>query len=248
MNQDFAIEATPAFARRLIHLQRYTAIDLPPALASLALLDTITPDDFNTFTCAYSEERATITQFLLDTGLRAIVLAHYHPCMDEFSLLNAIRLRPIHPISIITTRLRKWSKVSKSMAMKVKLSLPSDVDGAWIDNYRRGVLILDLSDQNHRRLSHLFREFPRLIVYQSLDVPQDAVAHWTLLAAALCPSMPHPLLKLLTPKLQQPLRDFALFYNFALFPQYISSKLLAILDESSTLKTITSGQFEYVSL
>jgi hypothetical protein len=236
MNQDFAMHVTPAIARRLLLLSRVRKLNLPDELHALAAQDCVTERDFDTFVCPYSAERATITQYLLDNDLRAIVQASYHPAIDELTLLNAVRLARPSKTTILSPpfgsplRRGEWRKAANAYALPdLTIGSPYDMTGHDIDARRDGVLILDLDGFSPQRASpcHRFvREFPRTILYQADETDLQQVHHWTSLATLLFPTMPPP-----TARPTKRLIDCAHFYNFCVFPEFITSDdLLRLLE------------------
>lgn len=241
MNQDFALLATPALARRLLLLQSICKLELPDNLTALAQCNQITEADFDDFVCPYTSEIATITQFLLDNDMRGIVQAPYHPVMNEAAMLNVMRLSKIDKLSILTRRASVWHKAANShfLSDKIHIRPPFGLTGAWIDQRRDGVLLIDLCDQiKDHQCNRFIREFPRTILYQPLTMKLNQLTHWTQLAAMLFPTMPHPwTIRLLKNNPEHwatmKLKDFAPLYNMCLFIQYIKTeKLLATLEDN----------------
>jgi hypothetical protein len=243
MNQDFALSASPALARRLLLLQSVSKLDLPSDLHTMAAQNCLSEADFDPFVCAHSAERMTITQFLLDVAMRGIVQAQFHPTIDEATIVNALRLSHAPKLTIISRRANKWRPhINSQFLTDVDIRPLYSVTGAWIDTRRDGVLVVDLCDEMMVGFQHqcnrFVREFPRLILYQPLSVELKHLTHWTILAAMLFPTMPHPwmvrLFKNNPPHwMTLKLINFAHFYNMCLFPQYIkSAKLLAALEDS----------------
>ncbi len=256
MNQEFLLHATPANARRLLRFAQINKkIKVTDELKEIAQQNRVSKEDFNAFACRHSPERETITQFLLDCDLRAVLQTIYHPCMHEVALLNAVRLSACSPITILSYNRSKWRLAAKANFLTdVKLVMLHEMTGAEIDARRHGVLIIDmavlnmkfvLTSGNQGQSIQLLREFPRTILYSDAksDHPASSVlstSHWTNIAAALFPTMPHPrAIRSIKPNPhhweQIPLRDFATFYNCCIFPEYISSKQLINLADDQLL-------------
>lgn len=259
MSRDFAFLATPATARRLLLLQRFGLIDLPDGMTELAARDCIDASDFDEFVCPYTEERATITQFLLDNNLRGILQARYHPSFDELSVLNTLRLAQPSKITILTRRASAWRRYSRTWFLDdVEVLAPYDLTGAWIDERRDGPLVIDLCMQMTEgfelRGVRFLREFCQVILYQSCQLSLEQLTHWTVLAAMMFPTMPNPLSIGLIKNnpahwATMQLHDFAHFYNVCLFPQYITSdKLLNSLTSYRIIPCSTLSEYHKVSV
>jgi hypothetical protein len=232
VNQDFAMHATPAIARRLLHLSHVSNLKLPAELVALASQDCISEIDFDPFVCPYSAERLTITQFLLDSDLRGIVQASYHPAIDELTLLNVVRLAHPSKTTIVTTRRAIWRKAANAFALAdLAITSPYEMTGHQIDARRDGALIFDLENFSPQRASpcnRFVREFPHIILYQPDETDVQQIHHWTALATLLFPTMPEPMAWS-----TKRLIDCVLFYNVCFFPEYIKSTELLNIAENT---------------
>lgn len=232
VNQDFALHATPANARRLLRLAAGDErITVPEELARLAAHDTIGEGCFDHFTCQYNEERRVATQYLLDCGMRAVVQTPYHPSFDETSLLNAVRLSPYRPVTIVTYRRAAWRlPIRLNYLDDTLLAAAHDLTAEQIDARRHGVVVVDVHTTDLSRPSpaaRILHEFPRTILY-SHGTSLDGMPRWTSLASILFPTMPHPLAiraVLGNPPswARKPMSYFAHYYNTCLFPELIKS-------------------------
>jgi len=195
MNQDFALLATPANARRLLMFRRCCRLTVPSDIAALAVQDTIDENAFDPMVCQPCVEKHTITQFLLDCGLRGVVQADYHPTMTPLSLLNALRLANPARIIIITERRLVWTAAITALSLSSAALVRSVA--ALEDAPRDAVIVFEHPSDIHQSMSqtltNVTREFPRFIIFD----PQqgfERLTHWSIWARGLFPGMPHPLL------------------------------------------------------
>lgn len=196
--------------------------------------DKIGPDAFDEFLATYSEAKRTITQFLLDCDLRAVVMRYYHPDFTEIDVLNAIKLGHDGDVAIMTNRRPVWQNAATALFLERRTTYThlSHLHGELIDQMRSNVLVIDVSDNENHRYRDIASEFPKIVLYH--ERPE-----WHLLGHALFPTMPHPL----SPRLlkdvpdiwkAQPLYMFAPFYNVCLFPELVINNSLKHAEEWET--------------
>lgn len=234
--------ATPANARRLLILQRFCLMEIPQDIRALAAQDTISEHVFDPLVCPHSITKQTITQFLLDCNLRAIVQPNIHPEFNRISLLNAVKLSNPEHIIIVSKRPRPWrhavSAVSLEQATQITSTLPLDNLKPW-----QSVLIVDADMSTFRyRLAVYCREFPRLIIYEHVS-NIALLTHWSSWAHLLFPSMPHPLyvrMRDIPPSWRQlQLVMFAPLYNTCIFRHLIDDpEVIGHIDDRSVTRTL----------
>ena len=242
MNQDLALLATPANARRLRLFSRILPIELSPAISALATQDCLDQRVFDSLVCPYDAVKHTVTQFLLDCDLRGTVQTAYHPEVNPVALLNAVRLVTTE-IIVITGRRHVWSMAAT--ALNITLQIGSL---AWLEQHleridRRSVLIVETDDREiaSHLLRNVSREFPRTIIYDISDLAR--LVPWVVWAQLLFPAMPHPLFPRMIAEMpaweRVPMAAVALFYNVALFPHLVTTpSVVAALEDQHLLQRL----------
>ena len=230
MIRDFALLPTPANARRLLQFGAFGLIDLPAGLERIAAQDCVTESDFDGIICPITPTRRRAAQWLLDSNMRGIVQAHYHPDLHELALLNIAKIAKVAKLTILTRRFVEWRQAANALFFSdVDICTPYDLDGDWIEARRDGLLIVDICPLGRRCaacIATIGREFPQLIVYQSRECRNDSLLPWPVLAGELFPTMPPPesLKAAAMPKHWhgKDILEFAPFYNVCIFPELLS--------------------------
>lgn len=243
MNQDFALLATPANARRLAMFRRVCQIDLPPDILALAAEDRIDESAFDPMACPYDTVKLTITQFLLDCGLRGVVQTAFHPEFHPIALLNAVRLAKPDVVVVATSRRRLWHAASSAVNQPIQLIVdPAShlLEKSLTPIDRHATVIHDVDNLTAPSLRYLCREFAKTIIYEYRELSHIQV--WPVWARMLFPSMPHPLMPRVIKEvpdgwLKQPLAAFAVLYNVCLFPHLITlPAIVAALEDDVLLE------------
>lgn len=238
MNQDFALLATPANARRLQVFQRVCKIDLPASIEALAAEDRIDESAFDSMVCPCDSVKLMITQFLLDCDLRGAIQTAYHPEFHPIALLNAVRLAKPDLVIVATNRRRIWQSASIAVNLPIRqIADPSSytVEGSLASVDRHATVIYDVDHITTPAMRYLSREFARTIIYEHRELSH--VMPWPFWARMLFPGMPHPLMPRLIKDvpsdwLKQPLAAFAVLYNVCLFPYLIDTpSIVAALED-----------------
>lgn len=237
MNQDFALLATPANARRLILLQQVSKIELSSDIIALAATDCLGETAFDPLVCPMHPVKLAVSQFLLDCGLRGIIQTAYHPEIDPITVLNMMR---IDKVIVLSHRQRTWRRAATVLGMTIQCI--SSI--GWLEHNlsqvdRHAVLIYDADANNFpSRLRHLVREFPRFIIYDATKLSD--VTHWIVWARILCPHMPSPVY-LMKDTSDLPLAAFAVFYNVGIFRHLIMApSIVAALDDLLVERVVQS--------
>ena len=247
MNQDFAVLATPANARRLLLLSRTGAISVPDDIAQLATRDMIGEADFDPLVCPYNPVKRALTQFLLDCNLRGVVQDVYHPEFNALALLYTIKLAKVQRIVILSSRPTRWEPIIASLSLHAIAKVIPLAALAEADFERRQdtALVVDADATTFReRLRIIAREFPQVIVYEH-TVDASLETHWTMWATVLFPTMPHPLYVRMVKDVPphwttQHLIDFAPFYNTCIFPDLIiDPHLKSHLEDSQAIRRLS---------
>lgn len=247
MNQDFALLATPANARRLLLFQQVCALEIADELHAIAKHDMIGEHHFDALVCPYHPVKRAITQFLLDCNLRGIVPADFHPEYNEIALLHALKLAHSEHIHIITNKSSRWTApiAALSLEARTRTSQFLQLTKEEIDCRHNTVVVLDCNLSTMRnRLRIAAQEFPQIIIYQSDDGHIDLHTQWIIWAHLLFPTMPHPLYVRLIENIPSawrslPLMRFAPLYNTCLFPNLITdSDLLHYLDDDVVIRAL----------
>jgi hypothetical protein len=244
VNQDLALLASPANARRLLLFSRVVSINLSPAIIELAAQDCLDEQVFDSLVCPYDTVKHTVSQFLLDCGLRGGVLTAYHPEINPVALLNVVRLVKSE-IMVITGRRHTWSMAAQALNIAlqtVSLSwLEQNLD--QIDRWTTVIVETDDHQISPHLLRNVSREFPRLIIYDISDLKR--LVPWVVYGQLLFPAMPHPLFPRMIKELpaaweRVPLAAFAVFYNIGLFPHLITiPSVVAALEDDYLLQRLT---------
>lgn len=247
MNQDFGLSLTPANARRLLMFQEVsTNIVLPDAVRQMAEQDMITERNFDTFVCPYNEERRMITQFILDCNQRCIIQRVYHP-FGHTEIINAVRLMKPKHIIIFTENRTLWQTAARAFFLNnVIIKHPFRMTSDEIDQYRSGVLIIDVDHRETAYKMHGYRiqnfasEFQQTIIYDSWTASHYP---WPLLAKLLFPTMPSPLYVRTTADIPnmwitKPISYFAPYFNMCLFPEFIKAKDMKLLSDETLLSNL----------
>jgi hypothetical protein len=250
VNQDFAMLATSAMARRLLLLQPLCQLTLPEAITQLAAQNRLADNAFD----PYDSTRHVISQFLLDCNLRGVIQADYHPEMTPLAVLNVVRISQPTQIVIVSERRRVWANAGIALSLIIKIvtsvSALEDID-------YHAVVIYDTNYSSTMSVSgalqNVVRDFPHIIVFDDRR-GFDRLMHWTLWARLLFATMPHPLYPRRTADVpiiwkDHPLVDFAVFYNVCIFPNLITDPTIMIalrdsyaesrLEQQSSLLTLT---------
>jgi len=233
VNQDFALLATPANARRLLLLQRAGQIELTPAILELAAEDCLEASALDSLVCPDNPVKRIISQFLLDCQLRGIVQPAYHPEFEALALLNTVRLTTPSQVIVLSSYRRTW--LSGAIAVPVRCQTLGWLEQNLATVDRHSVVIYEPDyhvNQHQNSLRFLVREFPRFIIYDSREIGR--LSHWSEWARLLFPTMPHPLLPHLAKDVPAywrslPLAAFAVFYNVCLFPDLMTADMQAQL-------------------
>ena len=243
MNHDFALLATPANARRLLLFRRVVSVDVSPAIIDLAAQDCLDEQVFDSLVCPYDAVKHTVSQFLLDCGLRGGVLTAYHPEINPVALLNVVRL-VTSDIIVVTGRRHAWSMAAQALNIPLRTGSLSWLEQHLDEIDRWTTIIVETDD--HQLSPHLLRnvsrEFPRMIIYDISDLKR--LVPWVVYGQLLFPTMPHPLfprmIKEIPPAWEGvPLAAFAIFYNVAVFPQLITTpSVVAALEDNYLLQRL----------
>ena len=250
MNQDFALLATPANARRLLLFSRVLPIDLSPTIINLASQDRLDEQMFDSLVCPYDAVKHTVSQFLVDCGLRGGVQTAYHPEINPVALLNVVRLTTTQ-IVVISGRRHVWSMAATALNIAVQTGSLTWLEQNLDQIDRETVLIVETDDReiSSHLLRNVSREFPRMIIYDISDLRR--IVPWVVWAQLLFPEMPHPLFPRMIQEVPPawanvPLVAFAVFYNIALFPPLITTpSVVAALEDDYLLQRLMyySGLF-----
>jgi len=171
MNQDFLLPATPAVARKLVRFADLTSLDLDPRIRSLAERDRVTADAFDPFLCPATPERIVLTQFLLDAGLRAGVVAPGGP--TQTTILNAARLMGVEKVIIASRDPKRWKEAVAGSGLPktafVMLSHRAAFREEEQEGRRDGLMVLDWHDttitfETTELFTAIAREFPRTVI------------------------------------------------------------------------------------
>ena len=246
MNQDFALMATPANARRLLLLSRIGGIDIADDIKQLATRDTIGEADFDPLVCPYNPVKQALTQFLLDCNLRGVVQDAYHPEFNPLALLYTFKLANAQRVLILSSRPTRWESIISTLALPNASVRPfASLTDADLDQRQHTVLVADADGSTFRgRLRIVAREFPQTVVYEhTVDVTLET--HWTIWANLLFPTMPHPLYVRMVKDVpehwsSQLLSEFAPYYNTCIFPSLITDPhLRAHLEDSQSVRRLS---------
>jgi hypothetical protein len=243
MNQDIALLATPANARRLLLFRRVCKLDLAPEIVALATQDCLDEQVFDSMVCPYDSVRYAISQFLLDCNLRGGVQVAYHPTMNPLALLNVVRVAAPPQIMVVSARRRVWSMAASALGLAVQMTSPTALLEEHVN--RRTVVIMEVDDQmgiSRYHLRNICREYPHLIIYDVSDV--DRLVPWAVWGQLLFPTLPHPLMPRLVADVPDdwkavPLVAFALLYNICILPHLITTpSIVAALDDDYIAKRL----------
>lgn len=244
MNQDFALLATPANARRLLLFRRAVRLDVTPEIEALATQDRLDEQIFDPMVCPYNPAKYAIAQFLLDCDLRGGVQVAYHPEMNPLALLNAVRVAS-QDIVVVSGRRGTWSMAASALRLRVKcMATPTSL--LEDDISRHTVIIIEVDDQTgiaRHHLRNLVREYPHLILYDISDVVR--LVPWAVWGQLLHPTMPHPLMPRLVADVPEawqalPLVAFAPLYSIAVFPDLITApSIIAALADDYIAQRLT---------
>lgn len=249
MNQDFAVMATPALARRLLLLRDICKLTLPDAVPELAAQDCLDASAFDPMVCPSSPIRLLVSQFLLDCNLRGVVQADYHPEISPLVILNVVRRTDLR-IVIVTDRRRPWANATTALALEARIITTLH---ALKDEDRHAVVIYDASyvgsfganTVNHH-LRYVARDCPRLIIFDQ-QRGFNELLHWSVFARLLFPTMPSPLYLSYVGEVpdhwrKSPISASALLYNVCIFPRLITdpATIAALEDDDYTNSRLRS--------
>ena len=243
MNQDFALLATPANARRLLLFSHVLPIDLSPAIITLAAEDCLDARIFDSLVCPHDVVKHTVTQFLLDCDLRGGVQTAYHPEINPVALLNVVR-QVTADIIVVTGRRHVWSVAATTLNISLQTGSLT-----WLEQHlakidRSSAVIVETDDRevSSHLLRNVSREFPRMIIYDTSDLAR--VVPWVVWAQLLFPTMPHPLFPRMIAEMpvaweRVSMAAIAVFYNIALFPHLVMRpSVAAALDDEYLLQRL----------
>jgi len=244
VNQDFALLATPANARRLLLFSRIFQIELSPAIIALTTQDRLDEQAFDSLVCPYDRVKHTVSQFLLDCDLRGMVQTAYHPEINPVALLNVVRLAASE-IVVVTGRRHAWSMAATALNISLRTGSLGWLEQNLEQIDRNSAVIIETDDReiSSYLLRNVSREFPRTIIYDTSDLAR--VVPWVVWANLLFPAMPHPLFPRMIADMPPacaglPLAAIAIFYNVALFPDLITiPSIAAALDDQYLLQRLT---------
>jgi hypothetical protein len=249
VNQDFALLATPANARRLLRFSRIFQIELSPAIIALATQDCLGEQAFDSLVCPYDRVKHTVSQFLLDCNLRGAVQTAYHPEINPITLLNVVRLAAAE-IVVVTGRRRAWSMAAKALNIPLRTGSLTWLEQSLEQIDRRSAVIVETDDREIASylLRNISREFARTIIYDTSDLAR--LVPWVVWAQLLFPAMPHPLFPRMVADMPAAwasvsLAAIAVFYNVALFPDLVTipSVVTALEDQYLLQRLMYSGLF-----
>jgi len=178
MNVDFRLPATGAIARRLLLIAATsTKIDMDEQVEQIAKQDLLPDDEFFPLTGV----RRAATQFILDCGLRCALLpitvrtlSRFDIGIDQSLILNAVFLAGQTKLTIATQKKHLWEDALRGFKTFTDIQLIKN-DQAFLsvhqENWRDGVLIYDW-DENTLLANAVAKEFPRTIIYSSLNYPE----------------------------------------------------------------------------
>ena len=229
MNQDFALLATPANARRLKLFSHILPIDLSPAIVALAGQDCLEEQAFD------SPVKQTVAQFLLDCGLRGTVQPAYHPEINPSALLFVVQMAA-PKVVVISMRRHVWLRAASALGMSIQVGTLSWLEQNLDQTDRSTVIIIETDEHeiSSHHLRNVTREFPRTIIYDISELAR--LIPWVIWGQLLFPEMPHPLFPRLIQEVPPawktiPMAAFAVFYNVALCPHLVDSSITAALDD-----------------
>lgn len=174
MNQSFALDLTPAIARRLCFIAGLCHLDLDADVLALADTDRWESDGPST-------HRAMV-QFALDCGLRCVLDGSRDLTLDRIAVLAAVAAAGASPITVASEGCqREWRDAlaraghDPIAVHSVRTLFEADEDQR---QRREGVLIFDwqasrLEFTNTMMIHGLCREFPRTIIH--VDPAADLV-------------------------------------------------------------------------
>ena len=182
MNQDFALELTPAIARRLVTIAKLGRVILDERIIATAKEGLLSEDVWADELLLPSANQRAMTQFIIDCGLRCAIAC---PGIEESVILNAVRLTDFDgPISIATRCISRWNAALQGFTLSDRAKVvtiaaaydPERNDSICDQEHRKGLLIIDwrgsgrsfrMGDQLARydNLVGMCREFPRTIVF-----------------------------------------------------------------------------------
>ena len=147
MNQDFALEATPGIARRLIQIARLCRVDLDPAISEMAKTGLIPEEEFAPYAMAEAEKAAI--QTITDLNFRAVVPGPTNRL--NYTALVAAKIAGISPIVVYTRPSYTWDHLAKQVGFKPNedfftLRPPHQtevLDANFVKEHRHGLLLMD---------------------------------------------------------------------------------------------------------
>lgn len=191
MNIDFALPATGANARRLLHIANVFGLNLDKKISEIAKEDLIPDqDEFLPLTGV----RKAATQFIIDCDFRCAIL-RLSVEIDRYLIVNALALsKKYSKITVVSNTPVYWKTCFKGFSdFDVKYYSTEDIFKPEYQNGRRdGVLLMDFTYHNPSYITSLAREFPKTIIYweSANNIENIENTPWLDMGHALYPNFP----------------------------------------------------------